>query len=145
MKTVDFKIRSPEPKDLNFITSTFLKSMKTESSLGRSTRSKIFFKEFNEVLDYILSVSTTLIACEKDTESTILAYLIYENETIHYCYVRPSVRRFEIAKDLLLYVYPDKQDVYFSQNTNDSKKICKKYPELVFNPFTLYRKLPKEP
>lgn len=139
-----FKIREPLPSDLNFITSSFLKSMKKESSLGRSCSVRVFFKEFNEVIDYILSVSTVLIACENEHANTILGYLIFEDKTIHYAYTKSDMRRFEIAKELIRFVFPDERSLQFSQNTNDMKAIAKKYPELIFNPFSLYRKIPNE-
>ena len=118
--------------------------MKKESSLGRSCSVRVFFKEFNEVIDYILSVSTVLIACENEHANTILGYLIFEDKTIHYAYTKSDMRRFEIAKELIRFVFPDERSLQFSQNTNDMKAIAKKYPELIFNPFSLYRKIPNE-
>lgn len=138
----EFKIRDPQPSDLNFITSSFLKSMKKESSLGRQCSVPVFYREFNEVIDYILSVSTILIACENDNESAILAFLIYQGKTIHYAYTKSTMRRFEIVKEMLKSVFPDREGLQYSHNTNDMKKISKRHPELIFNPFCLYRKLP---
>lgn len=144
MKAVDFKIRDPHPSDLNFITSSFLKSMKKESSLGRACSIRVFFKEFNEVIDYILSISTILIACEKENENAILGYILYQNKTIHYAYVKSGMRRFQITKDLIAHAFPGETALQYSQTTNSSKLIAKKYPELIFNPFCLYRKLSNE-
>lgn len=137
----EFNIREPKPTDLNFIQSSFLKSMKKESALGRACSTRVFFKEFTKVIDYILDRSEILIACDQSNEDTILGYLIYEPTVVHYAYVKNGLRELNIARDLILHAFPDAKSVVHTQSTNDSKKIAKKYPELIFNPFSLYKKV----
>lgn len=135
-----FKIRSPKASDLNFIQSSFLKSMKSESNLGRSCSTRVFFGEFPKIIDRILSVSEILVACKDDEEDVIFGYLIFEPEVIHYAYVKSGLRRLDVARDLVTKAFPQAKSVSFSMNTNDAKKIREKYPELIFNPFVLYQK-----
>lgn len=140
MNQFQFEIRPPEASDLNFIQATFIKSMKSESSLGRSCSPRVFFAEFTRVIDHILAKSEILIACVKEDPGIILGYLIYEQNVIHYAFTKAAFRRLDIARDLIRHAFPDQKSVLFSQNTNSSKKICEKYPELIFNPFLLYER-----
>ena len=134
------KIRPPKPTDLNFIQSTFLKSMKRESTLGAQCAGDLFFNEFQKVVDRILSRSKIVVACVSENEDSILGYLIFEPECIHYAYVRPSSRLLDIAKDMVHEAFPDAKSIKYSLTTNDSRQIQKKHPELVCNPFALYQR-----
>lgn len=134
------QIRPPKPSDLNFIQSTFLKSMKRESSLGRSCSVRVFFKEFPQVIDHILARSKCILACYKHEPDAILGYLIFEPDIIHYAYVRDTCRGYELAKELLKTAMPDAKSVSFTFNTNTAKMINKKHPELIHNPFLLFKK-----
>jgi len=137
----EFKIRQPRSSDLNFIFSSFSKSMKNESDIGKACRSRVFFTEFQKVIDRLLNKSSVLIACANEVENTILGYLIYEPDLcIHYAWVRPTCRKYDIARDLVKQAFPKDKEIQFTLNTTDAKKIAKKYPELIFNPFILYKK-----
>lgn len=136
----EIEIRGPRPTDLNFIQSTFLKSMKDESPVGRACTTRVFFKEFPQVIDHLLSKSQILIASYREAPDTILGYLIYEPEVIHYAYVRPSCRGYRIAREMIDTAFPGAKTLTFSQTTNMAKQIRKNHPELIFNPFVLYMK-----
>lgn len=138
--SLGFKIRDPKPQDLNFITSTFLKSMKKESPLGRQCSVRVFYKEFTEVIDYILSVSKTLVACTLQDDDVILGYLIFEPHVIHYCFTKHAFRGLGIAKGLISHALPESKILTFSQNTNSAKRITENHEEMIFNPFTLYKR-----
>lgn len=142
MQKTEFKTRPPRASDLNFIFSSFSKCMKRESDIGRSTRSIIFFTEFQKVIDHLLNNCTILIACSPEEENAIMGYLVFEGpHTIHFAWVRPSCRRKEIAKCLIHEAFPhNPHALEYSLNTNDSKKISKDRPELIHNPFVLYKK-----
>lgn len=133
-------LREAHASDLNFIQSTFLKSMKRESSLGRSCSTRVFFQEFPQVIDHILNVSKVLVASSKEDPNFIYGYLIYEPEVVHYTYVRGTCRNLEVAKEMIAHAFPGAKTLTFSQNTNSSKQIKEKYPELIWNPFVLYHK-----
>jgi hypothetical protein len=137
---VQLVFRTPKPTDLNFITSTFAKSIKSDSSLGRSCLSTVFFSEFPKVIDHILSKSNILIACDNDQEDAILGYIIHEPNIIHYAYVKSALRNLGIFKRMINIVIEDKKNMYFSFNTKSSKAISNKLPQLIFNPFFNYKK-----
>lgn len=141
MEKDQFQIRPRKATDLNFILATFSKSMKIESSLGRSCSAEVFFKGFQKVVDYILERSEILVACEVHDENTILGYLVFEKpDLIHYAYVRPTLHKLNIAKDLIKLAFPEAKSLRFSLSTNSSKEISKKYPELTCDPFPLFKK-----
>lgn len=141
MQTTEFKIRPPKPTDLNFIFSSFSKSMKNESDIGRACKSSIFFTEFQKVIDLLLEKSAVIIACSPEEEDAIIAYLIFSpGVAVHYVWVRPSCRRKNIAKDLITEAFPEAKQVVYTLNTSDAKKIAKDYPELTYNPFILFKK-----
>lgn len=118
-----------------------MKSLKGESALGRQTSIRVFFAEFLKVMDSILSRSKVLVACEKDNHDTILGYLVFElPDTIHYAYTKAALRRLNICKDLVKTAFPDSKSLNFTFNTNDAKSIVEKYPELIHNPFTVFRR-----
>lgn len=114
--------------------------MKRESDLGRSCRTSIFFAEFQNIIDHLLKTCEIIVACSPDDEDAIIGYLIHGPECIHYAFVRPSSRGFGIATELVREAFPAWKTLTFSLNTNMSKKINKKYPELTYNPFILFKK-----
>lgn len=140
MRLEQIQIRQPKPSDLSFIQATFSKCIKNESNLGRSCSPKIFFREFNQVVDNLLSKSEVAIACSQENEDVILGYMIYESDTIHFVFVKSAFRQMGIAKELVEHAFNDKEKIYCSFSTNDSKRIKDRYPNLIFNPFSLYSK-----
>lgn len=138
--TTVVKIRPPKESDLSFIFATFSKSMRNESDLGRSTRNNIFFSGFQKVIDEILNNSSLFISCSNDDEDFIAGYLIRQNDSIHYIFVRPSCRRQGIAHKLVeqAFVGVD-QPIEYSLHTSDSKRITKAHPQFIYNPFLLFK------
>lgn len=141
MQTTKLKIRPPKPSDLNFIFASFSNSMKRESELGRSCRSSVFFTQFQKIIDRLLENAAIIIACSSEEENFIVGYLIYDEPfTIHFTFVRPSCRMKNVARDLIDVAFDsDSRQLEFTLNTNDAKKISKKYPELIHNPFVLFK------
>ena len=139
MQITKLKIRPPKPSDLNFIQATFYKSMRRESTLGRQCSGRVF-KQFQEVVDYILSISTIIVSCVEESEDAIIGYLIYQPEVVHYAYVRPSSQRLDVAKEMIKHAFPEAKTITFSLNTNSAKKISDSHPEMIFNPFVLYKR-----
>ena len=137
----DYLIRKAKPSDLNFILATFSKSMKSDSGLGRSTSNRVFFAGFTEVIDYILSIATIIIAHELDNQDTILGYLIYQNpDIIFYAYTKELFQEMGIARGLVDYAFPEGKALYFTCLTKDARNINSKYPELIYDPFILFKR-----
>lgn len=140
-----FLIRQPRKSDLNLIQNSFAKTMKTESRLGRSCSSKLFYSKFQNIIDYILDRSSILIAAAPEDHDVILGYLIYEPGIIHYAFVKYPFRRLNIIKDLVHHAFPDAKSLEFSLWTNSAKAILQKHEDqLIHNPFHLYKGLNNE-
>lgn len=114
--------------------------MKNESPLGRSCSTRVFFPEFSQVIDHLLLNAKTIVACNEEHPQTIFGYMIFDPDVVHYVFVKAAFRRFEIARDLIAHAFPGAKSLQYSQNTNAARAISAKYPELIFNPFVLYKR-----
>jgi len=139
MQTSGFKIRPPKPSDLNFIFATFSNAMKTDSDLGRSCRSSVFFPNFQKIIDNLLSNAKILIACSPEEENVIVSYLIYDPNRLYFAFTRPSCRKQGLARELIHSAFPHAKQLFFTLNTNDAKKISRIHPELIYDPFVLFK------
>ena len=135
----DFDIREALPDDIPFIYSTFLKSYKLDSQIGKNVRDGIFFNYYKIVVDDILYHSKVLVACDKNNPLIIYSYLIFENECIHYAFTKEAFRRLGILKALYskaTTISPEFQ--WITHKTSYSTKLNLK---MSYNPFMLYAAL----
>lgn len=138
-----FTIREALPEDIPFIYSSWLKSYKHDSFIGKSTRSIIFFPHYREIIDLLLSKAKVLIACKEDEPNVVYGYIVYDDqfEILHYVYVKDSFRRFGIMKSLL-YSASISIDIgiIYTHETFLFKKLIETYNKSIYNPFLLYRR-----
>lgn len=134
-----FTIREPKPTDLNFILATFSMCMKKESSLGKSCSPQVFYPNFTKIIDHLLEHSEVRIAADTETD-TILGYIVYDHEAVHFIYVKAVYRNLHIGKDLLRHAFPEAEQIAYTLQTKASRDIRDKYPELIHNPFIIYQK-----
>jgi hypothetical protein len=113
--------------------------MKKESSLGKYCSPPIFYSHFTKIIDHLLEHSSVLIAADTETD-TLLGYVIYDDEAVHFTYIKAVYRNLHIAKDLINHAYPGKTTFTYSLQTKASRDIKEKYPELIHNPFIIYKK-----
>lgn len=133
--SVDISIRSAQSGDIPFIYSTMLKSLQTDSIMGKLTTASIFYKEYRHVIDDILFDSTTLVACDPANPEVVYGYLIYQRPNIiHYAFTKQAFRRLHVQTRLL--------NVASLSNpvtiTHKTKSI--NFAQLRYNPFLLYRR-----
>lgn len=139
MSKDQFEIRPPRPTDLNFIQESFIKCMRKESHLGRSCAGSIFYRDFIKVIDHILEKSELIVVCLAESPDTIIGYLIYEPEVIHFALVKYVFRNNGIAKRMLAHAFPNQTHFTFSLNTESFKKISKNHQDkMILNPFILF-------
>lgn len=145
----NWSIRLAVPADLSFIYSSWLNSYRSDSGIGRSTRKSIFFKEYNRVIDGILSDPFTriLVACLPDESNVICGFLAFAPGTLHYCFVKEDFRRFGIARSLAEEALGEGvSEIWCTHRTELSRPIFQKNTELQYNPFLLFqRELPLNP
>jgi len=142
-----YQIRSAKPADINFIYATWLNSQKYDTALGLSCRKALFFEQYRLVIDTILASEATqvLVAVLPENEDVILGYLVFQTpDTLHYAFVKEAFRKLGIAKQLIEKAYPSflekNKNLYFSHSSKYAQPILKKFTNLTFNPFLLYKK-----
>lgn len=99
-------IRQMLDSDVNFILSTWLKSYYEELKRNGNKgviypKDDVFFQGHQNRIKEALKRSTCLICTTQEDESQICGWIVFEPETIHFCYVKNPLRRFGVAKKLL--------------------------------------------
>jgi hypothetical protein len=97
-------VRAYNPNcDTSFIFSTWLKGLRFGSELYLSVDSATFFKEYQKIVERILSRPTTKItvACFKEDPEVILAYAVKEGSILHWAFTKPAWREMGLAKLLI--------------------------------------------
>lgn len=87
--------------DQAFIFSSFLKGNYYGNDWFRAIDKNTFMEKYKQVLTNLLIKSETKVACMKDDPDNILGYAIYQPGVLHYIFVKPSFRKFGIAKQLI--------------------------------------------
>lgn len=150
-KSLPYQIRSAQPSDISFIYSSWLKSYKHGSELGKSTRTGVFFNSYREVLDAILQRSQTFVACLIDEPEVILGYLVHEPladepftvdpiHILHYAFIKESFRRLGIGQMLLEHAKINPKLTYYTHKTILLDKFDGAFSQMTYNPFLLYVK-----
>lgn len=137
-----WSVRKAIPEDIPFIYSSWLNSYKYDSTVGFSVRKGLFFSEYRTILDYILSQSDTkvLVACDPDYPNTIFGYLVYQPNTIHYAFTKESFRNLGIQTSLYNAAELGAGAVYYTHSTYSLRDMIHNHPDLVYDPFRLYRR-----
>lgn len=135
-----FNIREPRANDLKFIQHSFIESYRHESPLGRSTRPKIYYAEYQKIIDHLLQTCSVLIACDPNDLDTIYGYLVFEPHVAHYAFVKLAWCRLGIAKALVTKAFGTASGLVISHSTKTMKEISSSHPDITYNPFQLYKK-----
>lgn len=134
------QLRDAEASDISFIYDSFMKSYKADGPLGKITTKRVFFQEFPQVIDRILSTSKVQIMCLSEEPKIIVGYIIFQPQLIHYIFVKEPFRRNGIAKTLKSHALGLNDSFTYTHITHHVKKLLTKYPDALFNPFKLYQK-----
>lgn len=146
-QTTVWLIRPAIPSDIPFIYSTWLKSFKYDSALGKSMRKSVFFESYREVIDNILDQSSVAVACMQDDPNVIIGYIVYasyysfDHVILHYLFVKESFRKFGVAKSLTN-VLDIQKPIKFTHLTNQFKTLAYSshlFASFIYNPFLLYK------
>lgn len=99
----NYALRLATHEDISFIYATWLKSYKSDSSIGNSLRTSVFMKDYVKVIDSILQDKSTVvtICCDNEDAFVIYAYMVSAENLIHYIFVKDAFRRFGLAKALI--------------------------------------------
>lgn len=139
----EIKIRFYNPVgDKDFIYSSWIKSYKN-SSFARAVPSPLYEMGQRHRIKKILENEKTniLIACDPTTPELIFGYIIFDDITLHYLYVKSKYRQMGIATALCYDILPKEKIIY----THKCSEIWleKKIREvdyasrLIYNPYLL--------
>ncbi len=130
-----FTVRDYRQSDHPFIMSTFLKGLRFGNDLFREIRSEVFFKEYQKIVESLLSHPNTevKVACLSDDEEVILGYSIHSKDgtKAHFTFVKSAWRGIGICRAL---VPPTVKTV--THITKTGLSLARKH-NLDFNPFAL--------
>ncbi len=137
---MDFDLRDACGDDLSFIYSTWLESYRYDSFFGKSHRNGVFFPDYQLVLDKLLEESRVVVACVPDSPETILGYIVFEPNLLHYIFVKGAFRRFGIATSLLDYAFPNlERSVCFTHKTYTAFPFIAKHTRLTYRATALLK------
>jgi ribosomal protein S18 acetylase RimI-like enzyme len=92
-------IRPPKQDDSAFIISSWVSSF--QQQLDPFVTIKTVAKSYRPHIERCLSKSSILVACLTDDPDCIIGYIAFDDEAVHYCYVKYACRRQGIATKLL--------------------------------------------
>ena len=141
MKTHRWLIRYHTEDDLSFIYSTWTHSYRYGSALGKSCRNSVFFKEYHQVINWILSDQTTyvFVAALTETPEVILGYIACDPQVIHYLFTKEAFRNLGVAKSL---IEAAGSPMIYTHKTFCLNDILTHHgDEFIYNPFILFKKV----
>ncbi len=106
MQNLPIKYRLPQPSDLPFIYSTWLRSYR-QMPFAKNMSNDTFFYHHKQVIETILAKPNTSIVLihEESDPNHLYGYSVIESYgeafIIHYIYIKHSYRRLGLARDLL--------------------------------------------
>lgn len=141
----NYTIRTPNSDDIPFIYASWLNSYRYDSDIGKNCKNSVFYSEYREIIDGILKDKETrvLIICHNSDENVIYGFLVGNESTLHYCYVKEAFRRFGLGSALLKEFLNNEnpsQPLVITHKTSLIKPILEKSQQFVYNPFKLYKK-----
>jgi len=132
-------IRPVAPTDYGYILQTYTKSLHQTHPLN-FIPNQIFFPFYTEIINKLLTSSTTLVACIDDDPDQIVGYMIGHHHNtsvvIHWATTKGIFRRLGVMKALLNEMNPTSKNVICSHYFDLFKKIKDKY-HLIYDPTVL--------
>lgn len=138
------------PEEKNYVLATWLKSYVIgEADFLRHLDRSVYWSHHPRLIEAILERSEVIVAHPTSEPSVVAGWMCYEGKTIHYMYVRSSLRRFGVATQLLKESGLDLEldPVFMSHRTKlcnelvgywyGKKFYAGKFSKIVFNPYQL--------
>lgn len=104
MDKLNVFLRPPNPNDLNFIYSSWLKSY-NDDNYYNPIKGPAYFGYQKLLINKLLNQSIVTIACNPEDNEQIFGYTVYEigldNLIIHYCYVKYNFRRLGVCRSMV--------------------------------------------
>lgn len=162
MSEIQLAIRTPNSRDIEFITNSWLQSFRDGYFVG-SVPNRVYFNQHHKILEKLLPRSICIVACNADDPDHIYGWVCAEvvdqHLILHYIYVKDSLRRFGIAKRMIQKLLKDlpvaQNRIVTTHQTQKSKTLIKGWKswdlkpaierygiEFLYNPYFLFYSLP---
>jgi GNAT superfamily N-acetyltransferase len=106
---IDITFRLPRQEDVSFITHSWLRS--TKLAVDKDIAYEAYYGDYKKLISKRLASSAKiLVACSIEDPDFIIGFAVYDDNVVHYIYVRYALRRQGIAKSLLSKVKADKKE-----------------------------------
>lgn len=129
-------IRPYKEQDKDFICSSYLNAtyFKSMDKSTRLVRKHDHDFAMDRRINDLIAESVVLIACPEDDPDTIVGYLIYVHEILHYIYIKRDFRMMGIANELVK-SSGLKDEIFFTHTSKDYLYIIKAFKFATYNPF----------
>jgi hypothetical protein len=91
-------LRQADENDLSFIFSSWLKSYRNQQKF---VSSEIYFEGQHKLIELILRESHCIVICPVDDPDSIIGYVVYKDNAMHWIYVKSVFRNLGMARKLL--------------------------------------------
>ena len=140
------RLRAPVEADIPFIYRLWGEALTRESPVSRGMNRRTARSCWVRVIDTILNNDCTIIrvGCDAEDPNIIFGIAIYQPDVLHYIFVRESLRGAGLARKLAPFVFgndPNQSTVSVTLNSSYMEKIMKTHPNIVYNPFELFKEL----
>lgn len=98
---MELKVRPATDSDRAFIFSTFLRGLYFGSEFFSQIDSKVFFQNYQSVVEKVLERAEVRIACLEEDPDVVLGYMVLLGEAIVFAYTKAEFRQLGIQKKLL--------------------------------------------
>ncbi len=135
-------VRLPRPSDLDFIEASWLQSYRDGliKYLTPAPPTLVYFAGQRQLIRSLLARPTVAarIVAAAEYDDAILGWIVAEApSTVHYVYVKHSMRRMGVANMLLGSLGLLPATLVYSHVTRVAKAILAKHPEATFNPWAI--------
>lgn len=140
ISTEAIEVRKFNPEsDEAFVYSTWLKNYKHSSYFAKRIRPMVFFKGHRVLVDHLLKKESakTLVAHPKNDPDTILGYLTFEPQVVHFVFVKDPFRKMGIATVLLRAAQIELETATFTHWTFPVDEFVRRWPGMTYDPYKL--------
>jgi ribosomal protein S18 acetylase RimI-like enzyme len=107
-------IRSMTEADIPFIFSSWLKSYKNSQP---HVDSDIYYQGQHKLIECILQGNNVLISSPEEDQDTIIGYIVYSADCLHWLYVKSTYRNMGFARSMIDVAFQSKTPTYYSHFT----------------------------
>ena len=140
-------VRPSSASDEAFIFASWLRNFQKSGLHSEKIPRSVLMRKHHAVIERLLARPTVgvLIAHPKGDPDTIVGWLVWERSgadterpVVHYVYVKGAFRKYGIARQLLESAGLRPNSLAFSHWTLAVNVLVRKYPGLVYDPYTLH-------